>query len=162
MNEKYAIAIITLAVLALGIIFYSSTTGFAIGVSSKECYDHLDNDGNGYCDFSTKNGYCEDGSILGDPNCDSKKGTETGSCNPSPEVCDGIDNNCNGIIDENLIDTRACGENVGECKAGTETRNCVNGDWNYWSTCQGAIFPKKEICDGKDNNCNGKIDEGCR
>jgi len=48
-------------------------------------------------------------------------------------------------------------ENVGECKAGTQT--CVNGQWG---ACEGEVTPVAEICgDGKDNNCNGQTDEGC-
>ena len=46
-------------------------------------------------------------------------------------------------------------ENVGECKAGTQT--CVNGQWG---ACQGEVTPQTEICDGKDNNCNNSTDEG--
>ncbi len=45
----------------------------------------------------------------------------------------------------------------GECKAGTQT--CTN---NAWGPCQGQINPTQETCDGKDNNCDGKVDEGCQ
>ena len=48
-------------------------------------------------------------------------------------------------------------ENVGICKAGTQT--CVNGQWG---ACEGEVLPTTEICgDGKDNNCNGQKDETC-
>ena len=46
-------------------------------------------------------------------------------------------------------------ENKGICKAGTQT--CVNGQWGV---CAGEVTPQLEICDGKDNNCDGQIDEG--
>jgi hypothetical protein len=78
---------------------------------------------------------------------------------PSLEICDGKDNDCNGQTDENL--TRACytgpsgTQGVGECRAGTQI--CTNG---VWGTCQGEVLPQSEICDGKDNNCNGEIDDG--
>lgn len=49
-------------------------------------------------------------------------------------------------------------EGVGICKAGVF--KCVNG--SFGSTCEGQVTPEAtETCDGKDNNCNSKVDEGC-
>ena len=78
-----------------------------------------------------------------------------GAKDPSPEVCDGKDNNCNGLIDDGPLPLPvglACGSNVGECKQGVNM--CVNGQ----VVCNG-VGPTPEICDGKDNNCNGIIDD---
>ena len=50
---------------------------------------------------------------------------------------------------------RPCGYERGECHTGTQT--CAN---NVWSSCQGGILPVAEVCDGKDNDCNGKFDDG--
>jgi len=71
--------------------------------------------------------------------------------NPPAEVCDGIDNNCNGQTDEGLGST-TCG--VGACQR--TVTNCVAG---VPQTCTPGT-PSTEICDGIDNNCNGQTDEG--
>ncbi len=43
----------------------------------------------------------------------------------------------------------------GQCRTGRTL--CVNG---YWNICEGAVTPTFEYCDGTDQDCDGKIDEG--
>ncbi|TNE48751.1 MAG: hypothetical protein EP343_15185 [Deltaproteobacteria bacterium] len=86
--------------------------------------------------------------------------TCTGEVKEEKEVCDGkTDENCNGRIDENCQctenDSRWCGTQQGSCKLGKQT--CTQGKWG---NCVGGVGPTAEVCDGKDNDCDGQVDEG--
>lgn len=76
---------------------------------------------------------------------------------PESEVCDGVDNDCDYSEDEGF-GTLSCG--VGECVQ--QLPRCDNGVLR--ETCGDGVTGSPEICDGKDNDCNGSIDEGsvCR
>lgn len=86
----------------------------------------------------------------GDQVCSDGETFCSGAVYPSVEVCDGIDNDCDGVTDENL--TQVCQT---ACGIGEETCNM-----GQWIGCT-ALVPTQEICDGIDNDCNGEADEGC-
>ncbi len=87
------------------------------------------------------------------------------SAQPTTEVCDGADNDCNGKVDDvpggcscQNGQVKPCGTNTGECNPGTQ--ECVGGEW---TPCGGPEFKgpaQKELCNGLDDDCNGKVDEG--
>jgi len=76
----------------------------------------------------------------------------TGAVGPAAEICDGLDNDCDGMVDQSL--SRPCGSDVGECRPGAQA--CIAGTWE---TCAGGQDPTPEVCDGLDNDCNGMTDE---
>lgn len=71
------------------------------------------------------------------------------------EICDGKDNDCDGFID-NVPGTNTPLVKNCRTKCGSGVTSCHAGDWLVCS----APYPTVEICDGKDNDCDGEIDEG--
>ena len=73
------------------------------------------------------------------------------------ELCDGLDNDGDDAIDEDWPELgEPCGESQGECQQG----EYVCADDGVGVVCEGAIGPTAEICDGKDNDCDGIDDNG--
>ncbi|MBL8913231.1 MAG: choice-of-anchor D domain-containing protein [Archangium sp.] len=147
---------------------------------ARVCGDGLDNDNDGLIDFPDDIGCTstEDGDEYNPPECVSGGtqpcGSTTGSCRagtrvcansiwggcdggvrPMTETCNGFDDDCNGMSDENLSElclingcsgARACVPNSGT-------------DGGQFTACI-PISSMPEICNGIDDNCNGTADEG--
>jgi len=76
------------------------------------------------------------------------------------EVCDGVDNDGDDAIDEDWPELgERCGEGagVGECVEGRFV--CASGG-RGGVVCEGSVGPVVEVCDGKDNDCDGTPDNG--
>ncbi len=91
-------------------------------------------------------------------------GADTAACTPTNggvEICDGLDNNCDDSIDENLSQDCYTGpdgtKGVGLCAAGAQA--CTDG---AWAECSGEVTPSVEVCgNSKDEDCDGASDDWC-
>ena len=89
--------------------------------------------------------------------------------NKQAETCDGIDSDCNGIVDDYKIETclnqeALCPNQLGVCKNTEKTCAGAAGFQpctiqNYNKT--GKYQTIETYCDNLDNDCDGTIDEGC-
>lgn len=128
-----------------------------------EICNGLDDDGDGLIDEGLPVGLPPvDTDVDGYPICPAPGGV--GDCNDqnpaihpgAAERCNGLDDNCDGAIDEGHPaggDACTIPGLLGVCNAG-ET-SCADGPM----VCKQTHFPSDEVCDGKDNDCDGQVDE---
>jgi len=87
------------------------------------------------------------------------------------EFCNGLDDNCSGAVDDGdsgdfmIGDAPECDNQSGECVGAFKPAAlCVDGKWLECTADEYAANPfykagEEVSCDGKDNNCDGWMDE---
>jgi hypothetical protein len=118
---------------------------------------YLDDDGDGYGRAEATKMACDkpEGHVARGGDCDD---SDPERHPEAAEQCDGVDDNCNGEVDELL--GRRCDKYKGVCRQSTGA--CVDGQYETCSPSDyGPDYERDESsCDGLDNDCDGEVDEG--
>jgi MYXO-CTERM domain-containing protein len=101
-------------------------------------------------------GACRRGGILACKTDGTGTFCDAPTVTPSPEVCNNIDDDCNGKKDDGVLPGvgEKCGAALGVCMAGVTA--CVNGHL----VCEQMSMPMPEVCNNIDDDCNGIKDDG--
>jgi hypothetical protein len=106
--------------------------------------------GTGDCQVSGNMVCTEDGSGT---ECDATPGTG------GAETCNGIDDDCDGATDEDFADLGdSCTAGIGACEAPGSMVCTEDGSGTECDATPGT--PTDEVCNFKDDNCDGQTDEG--
>lgn len=116
------------------------------------------------CDNGQQGECLVNGTVICDPT-DSEGDGDFVQCTafqvpPGIEICNGLDDDCDGSTDEDTILEplpapigNTCGGTGTSCNAGII--ECINGA----PSCEGVVGGDPEICDGQDNDCDNLTDE---
>ncbi|MCB9558413.1 MAG: hypothetical protein H6707_20020 [Deltaproteobacteria bacterium] len=82
------------------------------------------------------------------------------------KVCDGLDNDCDGKVDDGLV-AEGCAKQHGVCAGAVKScggqqgwLGCDDATYIAHAKSRGLVYEQDETaCDGQDNDCDGQVDE---
>ena len=125
--------------------------------------DGVDDDGDGFVDedYITKSITCGEGACVTEDHRICDGGATVDVCTPgapSVETCNGIDDDCDGMIDDGFAVDVPCSAGVGACARSSVTV-CTADEADVVCAVEPGL-PGDEICNGLDDDCDGLADEG--
>ena len=126
---------------------------------------YADADGDGYGDPAAAQTACEQpsGAVADGTDCDD---ADADSFPGAPERCDGLDNDCDGDVDEEVTTTwyaDADGDGHGDAASPLDSCDPPSGYVDDATDCDDAdagVHPgATELCNGVDDDCDGDVDE---
>ena len=111
-------------------------------------------------------GYGDGDVVDGEDGGDEVTGDDGPVCQPEQEVCDNVDNDCDGLTDaqDDSLEVVLCQDQLGVCAGSERTRAMCNQ--GTWDDCLVATYQAHSAdyqatetsCDGLDNDCDGSTD----
>jgi len=127
---------------------------------------YRDADGDGYGEPNNTTTACSQpqGFVSNNQDCNDN----CASCHPGGfEVCDGMDNDCDGTPDDGVgqrwyrdADGDGYGDPNNTTTACSQPQGYVSNNQDCNDNCASCHPGGSEVCDGKDNSCDGQTDEG--
>jgi hypothetical protein len=156
MNKiHYRNFISTISFFSLNLTFIFIFTSQALAIT---CFQDLDQDNYGSTVIieDDGDGVCE--AVDGESTVSTDCNDSNASVNPgATEICDGIDNNCNSLTDEDLIALLNPNQ-MGVCAGSKKTCEGASG-WVVDYSSIATYEPVETTCDTLDNDCDAAVDE---